>query len=197
LLGFELVVAGRPVIVDSGVHDYETGALRHHLRSTAAHNTVRIDGDEQSDIWGAFRIGRRARSGGVSLSADLPRRFRFGGRHDGYRHLPGRPIHRRVIDCRVGESWRISDHITGQGSHRLESFLHFHPDFRIEGHADDWLATCEQSGMRFRIKTAGGACSRAASAYCPRFGVQQPNSMLVLRSQAVLPAELSYTIERL
>ena len=197
LLGFELVVAGRPVIVDSGVYDYEATPLRHLLRSTAAHNTVRIDCDEQSEIWGAFRMGRRAGPGRISLSANLPERFRFAGSHDGYRGRAGRPVHRRVIECRIGHTWHVADDIIGRGSHLLESFLHFHPSFRLEKEGDGWIAACQESELRFRITATGGAAEREPSTYCPRFGVRHCNWMLVLRSEALLPARLTYTIEKL
>jgi uncharacterized heparinase superfamily protein len=197
LLGFELVVAGRPVIVDSGVFDYEATPLRHLLRSTMAHNTVRIDRDEQSEIWGAFRMGRRARAGHVSLSSDLPDRFCFAGSQDGYRNRSGRPIHRRVIDCRTGRRWNVMDDIVGQGSHLLESFLHFHPSFHLEKQGDGWIAACQESKLRFRITTTGGAVERRPSTYCPQFGVRHGNWMLALQSQAVLPVQLTYTIEKL
>jgi len=197
LLGFELVIAGRPVIVDSGVHDYDNTPLRHLLRSTAAHNTVRIDREEQSDIWSAFRMGRRAHAGSTALAADLPYRFQYSGSHDGYRHLAGRPVHRRVIDCNIGQCWQIVDEVSGRGTHVLESFLHFHPSYRLDGQGHDWFATCEESRMRFRIRSTGGECERRPSIYCPGFGLRQTNWMLALRAHSPLPAELTYVIERL
>jgi uncharacterized heparinase superfamily protein len=197
LLGFELEVEGRHVIVDSGMHDYENGPLRDLLRSTAAHNTVRIDGEEQSDIWGAFRIGRRARAGAVKLATDLPKRFWFSGSHDGYRRQAGRPVHQRTIECQIGHRWEVVDVVVGQDSHLIESFLHFHPSFRLEGQGDSWIATCEESQLRFRISTTGGTCERLPSTHCPRFGVQNSNVMLVLSVHASLPARMTYMIEKL
>jgi uncharacterized heparinase superfamily protein len=196
LLGFELFVAGRPVIVDSGVYDYEATTLRQLLRSTAAHNTVRIDGQEQSEIWGAFRVGRRAHPGPISLSADIPDRFCFAGSHDGYRDRPGRPIHRRVMECKIGHCWQVADDIIGRGRHLVESFLHFHPSFRLESQGDGWIATCQESDLRFRVTATGGAAERKPAIYCPRFGVRHDNWMLVLKSEAVLPVRLTYTIEK-
>ena len=57
-LSFELSRKGRPVFVNSGTGQYQ-GALRSYFRSTAAHNTVMIDGEEQSQCWGEHRVGRR------------------------------------------------------------------------------------------------------------------------------------------
>jgi uncharacterized heparinase superfamily protein len=185
------------VIVDSGVYDYEATPLRHLLRSTAAHNTVRIDRQEQSEIWGAFRVGRRARPGRISLVADLPDRFCFTGSHDGYRNRAGRTVHRRVMECRIGHCWQVADDIIGRGSHLVESFLHFHPSFRLEKRRDGWIAACQESGLRFRVTATGAAAEREPSTYCPRFGVRHDNWMLVMTRKAELPMRLTYVIEKL
>ena len=61
MMNFELFAKGRPIIVDVGTSTYEVGARRHFERSTRAHNTVQVGSLEQSEIWAAFRVGRRAR----------------------------------------------------------------------------------------------------------------------------------------
>ena len=58
-LSFELSVAGRRVVTDTGVAEYAPGALRDHARSTAAHATVEIAGAEQAELWAAHRVGGR------------------------------------------------------------------------------------------------------------------------------------------
>ena len=57
-LSFELAHKGRPIFVNSGTGQYQ-GTLRSYFRSTAAHNTVVIDGREQSECWGEHRVSRR------------------------------------------------------------------------------------------------------------------------------------------
>ena len=57
-LSFELSVDGKPLFVNSGTYEYQ-GDLRKHFRKTCAHNTVEIDGNEQSQCWGGFRVGKR------------------------------------------------------------------------------------------------------------------------------------------
>lgn len=61
MLNFALFAHGQPVIVDTGISTYEVGDRRHIERSTAAHNTVQLGDGEQSEIWSAFRVARRAR----------------------------------------------------------------------------------------------------------------------------------------
>lgn len=57
-LSFELSWKGRPLFVNSGTGQYQ-GPLRSYFRSTAAHNTIVIDGEEQSVCWGEHRVGKR------------------------------------------------------------------------------------------------------------------------------------------
>lgn len=55
---FELAVDGIPVLVNSGTYAYQT-ELRKYFRDTAAHNTLTINGHEQSECWGEHRVARR------------------------------------------------------------------------------------------------------------------------------------------
>ncbi len=106
-LSFELAIDGRRVIVDSGVHDYEPSQERTYARSTKAHNTVAVDGEEQSEIWGVFRVARRARPLEARIEQQPDRSVWFTGAHDGYRRLRGRPIHTRSIAYDGKETWII------------------------------------------------------------------------------------------
>mgnify|MGYP001118904895 CR=1 FL=1 len=47
-------------LTDTGVYHYRESAERRYSRSTEAHNTIEIDGAEQSEVWKSFRVGRRA-----------------------------------------------------------------------------------------------------------------------------------------
>jgi uncharacterized heparinase superfamily protein len=100
--GFELFIAGRPVLVDSGIPTYERSASRALSRSTAAHNTLQIGAMDSSEVWASFRVGRRARVGRVRWdpadSVDT-----FSAVHDGYRFLRGSPKHERTWRVMQGE----------------------------------------------------------------------------------------------
>src|SRR5262249_13366878 len=65
---YELSIEGRRWIVDSGVREYQAGAWRDYARSTRAHNTVVVNGQNQVDVWSSFRVGRRVRPRQVSYS---------------------------------------------------------------------------------------------------------------------------------
>ncbi|MGB3547173.1 MAG: heparinase II/III family protein [Saprospiraceae bacterium] len=61
-LTFCLYLRGRPIIVDTGISTYEKNERRAYERSTAAHNTVTMGEQNSSDVWGGFRMGRRAKT---------------------------------------------------------------------------------------------------------------------------------------
>ena len=56
---FELWKGARKLIGDTGCSTYVPGEVRSYERSTAAHNTVVIDGQDSSEVWASHRVGRR------------------------------------------------------------------------------------------------------------------------------------------
>ena len=124
-LSFLLHDEGMPVVVDTGTSTYEPGPRRDLERSTRAHSTIEIDGEDSTEVYGAFRAGRRARAR-VERVADAPS-IVVQAAHDGYRHLPGRPVHRRSWKL-TPERLRITDTVWGGGSHRLVSRLVLAPE---------------------------------------------------------------------
>jgi len=196
-LGYELCLDGRRIVVDSGTYDYENTPLRHYLRSTAAHNTVVVDGESQSEVWGAFRVARRARPLYAELSLLVDGNLTFCGAHDGYHRLSGHVVHERHITVRVGQSWDIRDCITGTGVHLVESYIHLHPECRVERvAAQEYLVLVDLKPVVRIVVASAAEVAEERGVYCPRFGQQQERTTLVLRSKMTLPDELRYIIER-
>lgn len=120
-LSFELVVDGERVVVDAGASTYVAGRRRAYERSTAAHNTVEVDGTDQTEVWGSFRAGRRAHVRIEDVSDDGTT-IAVTASHDGYRALPGSPRHRRTFTLADG-TLRLDDEIVGGGIHLVTSRL--------------------------------------------------------------------------
>ena len=59
-MSFELFCDGKPIVVNCGTYAYQCKE-RTFFRSTAAHNTVMVEGTEQSQCWGAFRLAKRSK----------------------------------------------------------------------------------------------------------------------------------------
>lgn len=195
-LSYELSLDGRRVIVDSGVHDYEDSAERRFARSTRAHNTVVVDGHEQSEVWGVFRVARRAYPIDAKLVKTGESKARFEGAHDGYRRLPGKVVHRRSIEYDVKEGWTVHDMLLGGGHHALQSFLHVHPDF-VASVKDLSIDVSEVGGKSIATILVDGAAIEVEQGwYFPEFGIQVENAVIVLSCSGMLPLHITYRIKK-
>ena len=197
-LSYELAIDGRRVIVDSGVFDYEPSQERAYARSTRAHNTVMVDGEEQSEIWGVFRVARRARPLSAQIQANAHEVVLFEGAHNGYMRLSGRPIHKRRISYVDKQgSWIITDVLEGAGIHRMESFVHIHPDCAlVESGSNSFSIEC--GGEAIATIQALSACQTTITEGCyfPEFGLSQRNLVLAFSCHGELPLQLSYRIQK-
>lgn len=57
---YELRIDGKTFVVDTGISTYNKTERRGYERSTRAHNTVSVEGKNSSEVWGGFRVGKRA-----------------------------------------------------------------------------------------------------------------------------------------
>jgi uncharacterized heparinase superfamily protein len=123
-LSFELAVHGRRLVVDTGTSEYGSGPRRQYERSTAAHSTVEVDGHDQTEVYGAFRAGRRAHAT-LERADDDGTRVVVTASHDGYRHLPDRPVHRRTWTV-TADAVTLTDAILGgdRRPHEVRARLH-------------------------------------------------------------------------
>jgi hypothetical protein len=124
-LAFTLSVGGDEILVDPGTYAYHTQKRwRDYFRGTRAHNTVTVDGLDQSEIGGAFMWMRKARARLLRHQVEGPLQV-FEGEHDGYARLPDPVIHRRTIQFdRNAESLIVADVLQCRASHAVE--LHWH-----------------------------------------------------------------------
>ncbi len=124
-LAFTLSVGGMEFFVDPGTYAYHTqGPWRRYFRGTAAHNTVRVDGRDQSQSGGNFMWLRKARTG-CSLWRSSAERDLFEGWHDGYMRLSDPVMHRRRITFdKPARRFYIEDVVEARGEHEVELFFH-------------------------------------------------------------------------
>ncbi|WP_441291110.1 heparinase II/III domain-containing protein [Sorangium sp. KYC3313] len=114
-LTFELWLSGERAVVDYGVSSYRADSDRQTTRSTRAHNTVELGNMDSSEVWSAFRVGRRARAE-VRRLERAPARVTVEAEHDGYRALPGAPRHRRTVELAARELVVLDDILGGRTS---------------------------------------------------------------------------------
>ena len=125
LLSFDASCGTRRIVTDTGTLLYDSGPDRQRLRGTAAHNTIRIDGAEQIEAWGSFRVGRRGRARATSRGRTGSWEW-VSASHDAFRWLPGDPVPHRLVALGP-DGVLVVDALLGRGRHRIESHLHEHP----------------------------------------------------------------------
>jgi len=89
MLSFVLYIDDKPIIVDTGISNYEKNNQCQLERSTSSHNTIVVDGKNQSDVWGGFRVGKRARLKVLNDGESI-----IEAEHNGYVPI----IHKRRFD---------------------------------------------------------------------------------------------------
>ena len=115
----------QPVIVDTGVSTYEKNERRQLERSTQSHNTVTVNGTNSSEVWGGFRVAKRAK---VTVIKD--EEFEIEAFHDGYKDLG--VVHYRKF-FQENHNFRIKDIIQSKDHYYdAKGHLHFHPDVQIQ-----------------------------------------------------------------
>lgn len=150
-LAVTLRLGGKDILVDTGTCDYFTDqSWRRYFRTTAAHNTIGIDGDDQSLITGPFMWGARA---SVTLLAWEP--SDYGGRvaasHDGYRRLPDPVIHSRDMRLdAVARDITIEDALDMQGEHEVRVAFHLSEICSVV-HVDGTEVLIDADGRRLRL----------------------------------------------
>ena len=125
-LSFCLYTHGAKRIVDSGVYEYKNGPWRAYFRSTAAHNTIVLDDENQSDVWHSFRVGRMA-SSKLTLWQPGDTTSLVEGFHDGYCAGRKRVIHKRRLEFHEPNELRIVDDLNGGSTHTVDAMLHLVP----------------------------------------------------------------------
>lgn len=191
-LAFEWSVAGQRVFVDAGVFEYNPGPKRAYSRATSAHNTVNLDGEDQSEFWKAFRVGRRAHITRCDYRAGADG-FELTGSHDGYTRLPGSPLHTRrfaVTPQRV----EICDEISGGAGQRAQAVLLLHPDARVE-RLNDSRVLVVAGAARVELEASAAIAVEPAS-WHPDQGIDLPTQKLCVDYGAA-PCRGSLTLRKL
>lgn len=186
-----LRVAGRDLLIDPGTCSYGGDPYwRVYFRSTAAHNTVTVDGLDQAVqetpfIWSqAYRceLLRSERKAGV---------FRALGRHDGYSRLPEKVLHWRGVVLRSGCGLLVWDYLDGEGSHDVE--LRWHVRDSAADSAGIWLLGADTflaiDGDR-AISVLEASTDPPGGWWSPRYGVRESGRTLRSVASGPLPVEL-------
>jgi uncharacterized heparinase superfamily protein len=166
-LSFEFSLFGQRVFVNGGTSEYGAGEIRQAERGTAAHNTVEINGENSSEVWGGFRVARRAHPRDLMID-ETPESVVVSCAHDGYTRLPGKPKHRRIWQFSES-SLVIEDRVEGSFK-KAFSYFHLHPSVKVSRHSDgNWVLQLHQ-GQKVFVSFDIGEVLLVPSHYAPEFG---------------------------
>jgi uncharacterized heparinase superfamily protein len=175
-LSFELSLGTRHLVVNGGTSCYGLSAQRLRERGTAAHSTVEVGGQNSSEVWSGFRVGRRARPLGLQVQDT-----RFSCAHDGYRFLPGAPEHRRSWELDDG-ALRVEDRLSSSG-HAAVARYPLAPGLRLQAEGASAWRVLAGPDLIAHVEVQAGHGRQAASTHAPRFGAVVPTETLEVALQ--------------
>jgi uncharacterized heparinase superfamily protein len=190
-LSFELSVFGHRLIVNGGTSRYGLGPERLRERGTAAHSTLVIDGQDSSEVWGGFRVARRARPFDLTMSSGSDS-MTVACAHDGYRRLAGHPVHRREWRMGAGRL-EVRDRVEGSFS-SAEARYHVHPAVRVTAADPQALQLTLPDGRQVRMQVRTGTLRTEPSRYASAFGeVHDTLCAVISASDAQACVEFEWT----
>ncbi len=172
-LSFELSIGDNRVFVNSGTSLYGLSIERQRQRGTAAHNTVVVESENSSEVWGGFRVAKRARVSNVkSIISDD--NIVIAAQHDGYRRLKGEVVHTRECHATPTEI-KIIDRMSVRVN--AVAYYHVHPDITLKRVAENSFRLTTRTGDFLTISTCGKIEIEDAT-WHPGFGISVPNKRL-------------------
>jgi Heparinase II/III-like protein/Heparinase II/III N-terminus len=171
-LSFTLSVGGSEVLIDPGTCTYQTAeGWRDYFRGTSAHNTIRIDGQDQSVAGGPFLWLRHATARCEASVSDAVN-DRLSATHDGYSRLADPVIHRRTLHYdKSAAVLRVEDELVCAGTHRVEQFWHFAADCAVRLQGNRLLAHTSRHVIALEL-AEGATTSIAHGTRAPLSGWQ-------------------------
>jgi uncharacterized heparinase superfamily protein len=196
-LSFSLSAGGQPFLIDPGTFVYHTEPeWRRYFRGTSAHNTVVIDGEDQSTQAGPFLWSDRARTTTQSWTI-TDSGARLVASHDGYARRG--VIHQRHLELQENKLI-IVDQLQGSGTHQITLCFHTAPECQVAKDSDSALTVSRgHISLRLRlpeklqVELVRGA--KTAGWYSPRFGVKEETVSILVHGRGSIPASLKTTVE--
>jgi len=201
-LAFTLSAGGLPILIDPGTFAYHTERRwRDYFRGTSAHNTMRVDGEDQSVKAGNFLWLQHAEARVESFET-LPDSGRLVATHDGYTRLSDPVKHRRrwMYDA-ARKRLLVTDEIECKGPHRLEWFWHFAPGCGVSVGANTLVA--KREGVTLTMTWPAALAGRLVTAsehpplgwYSSTLDRKQPAITAVVEMQTDASTSLDFDIQ--
>jgi hypothetical protein len=191
-LSVEVRHRGVDVLADPGTYCYQGAPeWRSYFRSTIAHNTIEVDGRDQSESGGPFLWVRHAGSEIEEVAVWPENRQRWSASHDGYLGLPVPARHRRTVALDAeSASLEITDNFESATPHALRLAFHLGPtidavlsgaraELRWEDADGDPVQAVLELPDSFEWSSYRGSTEPIIGWYSPGFGRKVPATTLI------------------
>lgn len=193
-LSIEVRQGGIDILADPGTYCYHgEPEWRNYFRSTIGHNTLEIDGADQSQSRGPFLWQPQASTALIAVVADHSdgrSRLSWSARHDGYQRATPPAWHVREVHLEIGDArLEVIDRVESAGRHRLRLAYHLGPEVQAElrdHHASlRWMSGTESFAATLRLPTRlqwtshRGEPTPPLGWYSAAFGLKEPTTVLV------------------
>jgi hypothetical protein len=202
-LALTLSIGGEECLVDPGTYSYwQEHKWRDYFRGTSAHNTVRIDGLDQSVSGGRFMWLKKARAS-IERMPQSPHEFDFRGAHDGYERLADPVRHMRSVRYDAASATlTVRDEIAAKKHHQVELFWHFAPglDTRLNSsglhvRGRRFALQMHAHGADLKLELVRGNENPPLGWYSRSYESRQPCDVLKISTvSSAVPVECKFTI---
>ncbi len=181
LLGIEMWIDNKPMVVDCGVFEYADTEMRHYCRGTESHSVLQVDGLDQFDLWSRFRVGYRGHPNGLRIGSEGSVQW-SEATHNAYRRIGVFETGRRIIRF-AAKDWACIDWIRQANcdSKELVSRLVLHPSVGVE-QLNDQIAILSIGFKTLQLTALGSKLRIGEAHYCPRMGVRFSTSKIEMYS---------------
>jgi hypothetical protein len=193
-LSIELFAYNRTFLRDPGTYVYTASEEQRNLfRSTAYHNTVRIDGEEISEMnpGELFAFGSNVHPH-VNHWESTTESDVLDAEHYSYKRLASPVIHRRIVTFdKCKGFWSLHDIFTGEGRHRFEFFFNLDAGLEVQIELDNGVIARDQQFALAIVPRSGHALDTELTErwLSPSYGTSIRSSGILFRLNAVVPVD--------
>jgi hypothetical protein len=169
---------GKQILVDPGTYKYNSAPeWRRYFKGTRAHNTITIDGCDQSVQETGFIWSHPYRAELLGFSENA-KHFCINAMHDGYKRLEEPVRHKRNILFFDESCFLIKDSFVGTGVHDFEINFHLHPNAELIKQDSWWQINNEGARIYMQPLENGdflvirGLMDPIHGWYSPRYGAK-------------------------
>lgn len=177
---FVLYHLQKPVIVETGISTYEKNERRQNERGTGSHNTVQLYNKNSSEVWGGFRVARRARTIILKENGTI-----ISAWHNGYKHMGF--VHERTFEF-DDKCITISDKNRCKNKVEAIARIHLHPDVRYN--LSNNIINLEGMKIEFRGQSS---IKISEYLYASQFNALIPSKVIELQFVNSLTSILTFT----